>query len=390
MTSPFQQGRVSRRGFLAASGAGVAAAVSVSACSATSPSVNPSLPRQADAIKAVAATGVNQAGIVRPGTPQPQLVSLVFDLPEGIRKNQAARLLEELGDTILDLGEKPLLDVVSAADLTVTVGIGPRLVSSVDRTLPGADELPRYRREDIAPKARGGDLWLQICGSDPLAVSLAEVSLRERLGDAAQLNWRQSAWRGDSGLVESSIKPRIRAPRNVMGFQDGITLPRGDEELNEGVWISEPAPLSGATIAVVRRFRFDMAGWRALDVEEQQKAVGRELVSSRPLSGGEEIDLGAKTPEGDYLVPADAHARRAHPLALGVPVMLRRSYSIDDPYPGLLFISFQNTLRAFTATMSSLDVTDRMLDYTTTTATGAFLVLPGFTRSSPLGAVLFA
>jgi len=337
----------------------------------------------------VVAEGTNQAGIVRPGSPQPQLVSLVFDLSDDMGNRAIANLLAALGERILVLTEQPMLGVVSDQDLTVTVGIGPRLVNAVDPNLPGAEALPRFRREDIDSEARGGDLWLQICGSDPLAVSLAEVSLRESLGGSARLNWRQGAWRGDSGLVESSSTPKVRAPRNMLGFQDGITLPRGDKELDEGVWISEPDLLSGATIAVVRRFRFNMTGWQALDVDQQQKAVGRELVSSRPLSGGEEIDLGAKTPEGVYLVPIDAHARRAHPLALGVPVMLRRSYSIDDPYPGLLFISFQNTLRAFTATMASLDEADRMLDFTTTTASASFLVLPGFTRSKPLGSALY-
>jgi dye decolorizing peroxidase len=36
-----------------------------------------------------------------------------------------------------------------------------------------------------------------------------------------------------------------------------------------------------------------------------------------------------------------------------------------------------------------MDPIDALLDYTTTTATASFLVLPGFDRRRPLGATLF-
>lgn len=392
MTEQRPQPKVNRRGLFAATGVGLAATAAISGCSGTSVPKQGPVNSRADEHPEKARVdpaGPQQAGITRPKQPQPQLTSLVFDLPGEVQQKQLAQLLAGLGTAILDVTEQPQLGVVPAHDLTVTVGIGPRLVAALDSTLPGAVELPPYRRESIEPGGRGGDLWLQICGREPLAVSLAAISLQEQLGAAVRLRWQQRAWRGDSIAVGDGATTTRSAPRNIMGFQDGITLPRSEEEIDEGVWIHDPAPLGGATIAVVRRFRFEMDKWRSLKVDQQERAVGRELDSSRPLSGGTEIDLGAKTPQGDYLVPSDAHARRAHPLALGVPMMLRRSYSIDDPYPGLLFISFQNTIRAFTATMDSFEVVDRMLDFTTTTATGTFLVLPGFNRKQPLGSTLF-
>ena len=74
---------------------------------------------------------------------------------------------------------------------------------------------------------------------------------------------------------------------------------------------------------------------------------------------------------------------------VGAGLMLRRSYSIDEPAPGLLFISFQNDLRTFTATLTHMDAADALLDFTTTTAGGTFLILPGFDRQRPLGFGLF-
>jgi dye decolorizing peroxidase len=69
--------------------------------------------------------------------------------------------------------------------------------------------------------------------------------------------------------------------------------------------------------------------------------------------------------------------------------MLRRSYSIDEPAPGLLFISFQNDLRTFTATLTHMEASDALLRFTTTTASATFLVLPGFDGRHPLGSRLF-
>jgi dye decolorizing peroxidase len=327
----------------------------------------------------VAAGGRSQAGIDRPALPQAQLTSLVFDLlvPPG-------PLLAALGTRILAL-TSTATDGVAPGDLTVTVGVGPAVVRSVGADLPGAADLPTYRREEIGERERGGDLWLQVCGSDPLAVALAVATLEEQLRGDVRLRWAQRGWRGSYAPAPGGHQ----AGRNVQGFQDGIVAPRSAEELEDGVWLAGPESLAGGTIAVLRRFRIDVAGWRALGVEGQEAAVGRRRATSESLSGGPDVDLGAKTPDGQYLVPADAHVRRAHARDVGVPLMLRRSYSIDDPDPGLLFVSFQSTLRAFTATMQRLEESDRMLDFATTTATGTFLVLPGHAAGRPLGGTLF-
>ncbi|MEU4761838.1 hypothetical protein AB0H12_01200 [Actinosynnema sp. NPDC023794] len=136
----------------------------------------------------------------------------------------------------------------------------------------------------------------------------------------------------------------------------------------------------------------DLPRFAALPVPDQEAVFGRRRDTGAPLSGGaiaSDPDLGAKTPDGRYLIPADAHVRRAHPNAVGVGHMLRRSYTIDEPGPGLLFISFQNDLRTFTNTLTRMDAVDALLPFTTATAGATFLILPGFDRRHPLGATLF-
>lgn len=373
---------LSRRGLI---GAGAAAALVATGCRAdeagpgTGPVDGPLRSDASTGAQAVPSSGRWQAGIVTPSLPQASLVSMVLDL-----RTRPGPVLGELGELIQLLVSEGV-EGVQPGDLTVTVGVGPRLVAAVDPGLPGAVGLPAFAREQIADRDAGGDLWVQVCGSDPLVTSLAVTSIRSLLQGRATARWTQRAWRGPAAPTESEHP----APRNVQGFQDGIVAPRTEEELAAGVWIAGSGPAADGTVAVVRRFRIDVAGWRGLSVAAQEAAVGRRRSSSVPLSGPGDPDLTAKTADGRYLVPVDAHVRRAHPRDVGVPMMLRRSYSVDEPDPGLLFISFQSTLRAFVATMHRLDESDAMMRFATATASGSFLVLPGHGPARPLGGTLF-
>lgn len=335
----------------------------------------------------VPAPGPHQAGVTLPQPAQGNLLVVVADLGTAV---SAGPLLAELGASIaaLTAGTDPRLLGLSPGDLTVTVGVGPRLVRAAGASLPGAADLPRFSRERIAPGARGGDLLIQICASDPLVVPVAAAALLDRAGDRVRERWRQSGRRGTNVPVGAELA----APRNLLGFIDGIVGPHTAAEQRRDLWLTGPPAVAGGTLAVVRRMELDLPRFAALSVTEQEAVFGRRRASGVPLSGGAVAsgpDLGAKTPDGRYLVPVNAHVRRAHASVVGAGLMLRRSYSIDEPAPGLLFISFQNDLRTFTATLTHMDAADALLDFTTTTATGTFLILPGFDRQRPLGAGMF-
>ena len=70
--------------------------------------------------------------------------------------------------------------------------------------------------------------------------------------------------------------------------------------------------------------------------------------------------------------------------------MLRRSYSFEDGETGLFFVSFQNELSTFVSTLERMATSDALLEFTTTTRSATFLVLPGFDADRRLGASLFA
>lgn len=331
--------------------------------------------------------GRYQAGITLPQPAQRNLLAVVADLVDEV---PVRPLLAELGEAIrtLTAGTDARLMGLPPGDLTVTIGVGPRLVRTVDPALPGAKDLPRFSRERIASRARGGDLLIQICADDALVVPVVTAALLERAGDRIRERWRQTGVRGANVPVARGRA----APRNLFGFVDGIVGPHTRAEQERDLWLSGPAPVADGTLAVLRRMELDLPRFAKLSVAEQEAVFGRRRATGVPLSGGPIAsgpDLGAKTPDGRYLVPADAHARRAHATAVGVGLMLRRSYSIDGAAPGLLFMSFQNDIRTFTNTLTRMDNSDALLEFTTTTASATFLILPGFDEERPLGSRLF-
>ncbi|PJJ04239.1 dye decolorizing peroxidase [Streptomyces sp. 2333.5] len=351
-----------------------------------SPAPKPSRHRSPASTPQVSPTGRHQAGVTLPQPVQPNLLAVVADLGDAVA---VGPLLAELGRAVhtLTAGTDPRLLGLPPGDLTVTIGVGPRLVRMAGPSLPGAADLPRFSREQIAPQARGGDLLIQICASDPLLLPVVAAALLEQAGHRIRERWRQSGRRGPNIPVDKDIS----APRNLLGFIDGIVGPHTAAEHRRHLWLAGPAPVAGGTIAVVRRMELDLPRFAALSVADQEAVFGRRRATGAPLSGGTaawDPDLGAKTPDGRYLIPADAHVRRANPTVVGVGHMLRRSYSTDEPL-GLLFISFQNDLRTFTHTLARMDASDALLRFTTTTASATFLILPGFDQQHPLGARMF-
>jgi dye decolorizing peroxidase len=372
-------------GSLVATGVG-AAAVGVGATVAVQAAVSapPTGPTDATTLGApVDPRGPHQAGITRPVTPQTFGLIASVDLAD----STDLTWLEPLGAAILEVTSIPRETSAEipdgSGDLTVTVGLGPRILSGLDATLPGAEALPQFAKDAaMDPAAVGGDLLLALYASDPTVLGPAlELLLATVPGHT--LRWSQHGFRAPGkGTVA----------RNPLGFLDGVIVPHGTEELDENVWI-EDGPAKGGTVCVIRRLVLDRAAFGALPVEDQEKTIGRYKIDGSPLSGGDpeaQVNLTAKSADGEYLVPARAHARAAHPSFTGSALMLRRGYAFDNggADAGLMFICFQRDLRTFVATQQRLDERDALMDFATPTASASFLILPGFDENTSLGAII--
>ena len=391
MTRTTGDRRVGRRAFLVGSAVAGVAATATAVLEGSAPSRHAAAAggggRDARASSgAVACWGPVQAGIVTPALPQQFTVFTVY-AAEARAAFDVRSVCAGLGDRIRQVTAGELTQVPEPGDLTVTVAVGLQHAVTLFGEQARIAPLPVFANERIPPQHNGGDLVVQVCASDLSVAACASGWLSAWLSAARwRARWSQTGARGeqsDQGVT-----------RNLLGFHDGIIAPKGSVELADSVWIDEPGsarPLAGATVLVVRRLRLDLAGFAALAVPRQEQIVGRRKETGVPLSGGTQdtpIDLEAKTADGRYLVPADSHARLAHPAATGRPLMLRRGYSYvnsaDDA--GLLFLSYQRDIGSFVQTQYRLDEGDALMRFAQATASGAFLVLPGYHADRPLGA----
>src|SRR6202012_2046412 len=93
-------------------------------------------------------------------------------------------------------GTDPHLAGLSPGDLTVTIGVGPRLVGAIEPAGPGAATLPEFGHERLAAASSGGDLLVQLCASAPLVLPGALAAIVATGSGALTERWRQSAFRG--------------------------------------------------------------------------------------------------------------------------------------------------------------------------------------------------
>ncbi|BDZ42035.1 hypothetical protein GCM10025865_13340 [Paraoerskovia sediminicola] len=158
---------------------------------------------------------------------------------------------------------------------------------------------------------------LQIRSDDGVVVALARDTL---LRDLAASCGATERWRAAGFVPALEGGP---ANRNIVGFHDGLSIPRTAADVDEAVWLDgvdtgtgTVAGPAGATTMVVRQMPVDTAAFTALAVERQNEIVGRDRDTGAPLSGGvalDDPDIGAKDETGQVLIPLDAHVRRAHP-----------------------------------------------------------------------------
>src|SRR5262249_21595195 len=177
-------------------------------------------------------------------------------------------------------------------------------------------ELPAFGDDALDPATSGGDLCVQACADDPQVAFHAVRNLARRGRGGVVMRWSQLG----SGRTSSTSRAQD-TPRNLMGFKDGtnnITLEdtAGPER---HVWVraaSGPTWLTGGTYLVARRVRMLIEVWDRSTLADQESTIGRSKTSGAPLGGTDEfdeVDRGARYPDGKPVVPIDAHVRLAAP-----------------------------------------------------------------------------
>ncbi|WP_344073640.1 Dyp-type peroxidase [Streptomyces crystallinus] len=263
---------------------------------------------------------------------------------------------------------------------TVTVGLGPALFPRLGAHAPEAlRDLPAFAGDRLRPEAGGGQVFLQICAASPAACADLARRLERTAPGVLRPRWQQAGF-----LPET---PRGETPRNLFGFKDGTANPNA-KQADRWVWLG-PGPHHNATYLVVRRIRLATAEFGELPVERQERVMGRRKAHGGPLQGGPEHaepDLYAKTSQGGYLLPADAHVRLAHPRFDGGARILRRGYSYDNAPDdqGLLFLAYMNDPDLFARVQRRLAGHDALGPFVEHYGSAVFFVPPGAGPQRPL------
>ena len=281
----------------------------------------------------------------------------------------------------------------AGADLTVTVGLGPRMLGEAWGIAEpeGFGTVPAMRHDRLRTEWSGGDLLLLVAGRDGTTVGHAVRRLVADAGPFATLRWRQQGnWNGVDAQGQAITG------RNLFGQVDGSgNPPVGSDLFETTVWIDQ-GPWAGGTTMVLRRIRMDLPTWDELTRDEQERAVGRRLSDGAPLTGEvetDELDLTARS-EGRYVIAAKAHARRSHHSTNGGARIFRKGANYELPGPdgaetGLLFMSFQaNLTTQFVPVQRSVDELDALNEWTTAIGSAEFAILPGFEEGQWLGQAL--
>jgi deferrochelatase/peroxidase EfeB len=391
---------VGRRSFLrgAIAGAGATAAAGVGIAAGDAFAGAREQPARTDGVPF---HGRRQAGILR--QPAPQSTVVAFDVVAESRAElvdlfraitERARFLTAGGEPapVGLTGPPPdsgvLGPAVPVGDLSVTVGVGASLF---DRRYGLADRRPArlgpmrtFPNDALDPAQCHGDLSMVIAAAstDTVVHALRDITRATRGG--MQVRWKINGF-------TSPPRP-AGTPRNLMGFKDGTSNPKGGE-VDRLVWVAgaagEPGWTAGGSYQVIRLIRMLVEFWDRVGLSEQENMLGRRRDSGAPLDGAHEHDVPrfAEDPSGSA-IPLTSHIRMANPRTKQTDAsrILRRAFNYDRGVDdngnldmGLIFTCYQrDPVRQFEAVQTRL-IDEPLVDYISPFGGGYFFALPGVT-----------
>ncbi|KAJ5735964.1 uncharacterized protein N7483_001089 [Penicillium malachiteum] len=151
-----------------------------------------------------------------------------------------------------------------SAQFACTVGIGSDIWDNLTK-LPRPAELHPFREVKGAKHtavSTPGDLLFHIRAERRDICFEFERQLMDQLGDSVS-------------VIDETIGFRYFDVRDLLGFVDGTANPVGPSVPSSVLVAEEDTAASGGSYIVVQKYAHDIAAWKGLPVEQQEKIIGR-------------------------------------------------------------------------------------------------------------------
>ena len=158
------------------------------------------------------------------------------------------------------------------ANFSCAVGIGSDAWDTITG-LPRPSELHPFReiRGDVhTAVSTPGDLLFHIRADRRDICFEFERQLMDALGDAVK-------------VVDETVGFRYFDARDLLGFVDGTANPVGPAVPESVLVAEEDAASAGGSYVVVQKYLHDLASWRGLSTEQQERVIGRTKLDNQEL-----------------------------------------------------------------------------------------------------------
>ena len=187
--------------------------------------------------------------------------------PEATALARVCTVLDDLDDLVKTVGFRDL-----SARLSCIAGIGRGLWDRLDETRRPAELKPFAAMQGAVHNAPStpGDLLFHIRSErQDLCFEFERLLL--------------DALRGAVSVVDEVIGFRYFDARDLLGFVDGTANPTGHDIGASTLVGSEDQAFAGGSYLVVQKYLHQMQPWARLAKDEQERIIGREIVSNVEL-----------------------------------------------------------------------------------------------------------